>query len=208
MLFEKDNIYHVFNQGNNRQPIFYSRANYLFFLTKLRNHVLPYADVLAWCLMPNHFHLLIYINRVEIEKSNFGLVNKGIKEGVSLNASIGTMLRSYTRAINRQQNRSGSLFRKDTKAICVNCNYKIASSWFLSQGITQINNQIPEKEYPNVCYNYILFNPLKDDLVVLNSDWEFSSYPDVSGLRNGKLINHERIEQVGLKIFEPGNENC
>jgi putative transposase len=207
MLFENDNIYHVFNQGNNRQPIFYSRENYLFFLKKIKSHVLPFADLLAWCLMPNHFHLMIYVNSVEIKKSHIGFEDQHLQRSISLNESIGTMLRSYTRAINRQQDSSGSLFRKETKAICVNCNYNIALSWFLSQGITQINNHIPEKEYPNVCYNYILFNPLKDGLVGNNSDWEFSSYPDVSGQRNGMLINRERIEQVGLNVFEPGYEN-
>ncbi len=206
MLFEKDYIYHVFNQGNNRQPIFYSRENYLFFLKKIKSHVLPYADLLAWCLMPNHFHLMIYVNAVEINKSQFGFESHRLNDSISLNTSIGTMLRSYTRAINRQQNSSGSLFRKKTKAICVNCNYRVAFSWFLSHGITHINNHIPEKEYPNVCYNYILFNPLKDRLVGNNSDWEFSSFPDVTGLRKGKLINRERIEQLGLMVYEPGND--
>jgi putative transposase len=70
MLFEKDYIYHLFNQGNNRQPIFYSSENYLFFLKKIKSHVIPFADLLAWCLMPNHFHLMIYVNSVEIKKSH------------------------------------------------------------------------------------------------------------------------------------------
>ncbi|MFA5647265.1 MAG: hypothetical protein WC951_03050 [Bacteroidales bacterium] len=65
MIFEKSHLYHVYNQGNNRQRIFFSRENYLFFLEKIKKHVLPYADVLAWCLMPNHFHLMAYVNEVE-----------------------------------------------------------------------------------------------------------------------------------------------
>jgi len=35
---------------------------------------------------------------------------------------IGLMLASYTRAINKRNNWSGSLFRKQTKAICPSCN--------------------------------------------------------------------------------------
>jgi len=57
MIFEAGNLYHIYNQGNNRIPIFFSRENYLFFLKKIKQYVLPYADVLAWCLMPNHFLL-------------------------------------------------------------------------------------------------------------------------------------------------------
>jgi len=67
MLFESGHIYHIYNQGNNRQRIFFKRENYLFFLEKIKNHVLPYADILAYCLMPNHFHLMGYVNWVELD---------------------------------------------------------------------------------------------------------------------------------------------
>ena len=66
MHFESEDLYHVFNQGNNRQKIFFTRANYLFFLRKIDQHILPHADVLAWCLMPNHFHLMIHVHTVEV----------------------------------------------------------------------------------------------------------------------------------------------
>ena len=66
MQFESNHIYHLFNRGNNSQRIFFQRDNYLFFLQKIRTHILPFADILAWCLMPNHFHLMIYTNSIEI----------------------------------------------------------------------------------------------------------------------------------------------
>jgi len=59
MHFEKDRLYHLYNQGNNRQKLFFKRDNYLFFQQKIKTHILPFADVVAWCLMPNHFHLLL-----------------------------------------------------------------------------------------------------------------------------------------------------
>lgn len=64
MRFFRENIYHVYNRGNNSNPIFFERENYYFFLKKMRRHLLPYCDILAWCLMPNHFHWLIYVNGV------------------------------------------------------------------------------------------------------------------------------------------------
>ncbi|MDA3905864.1 MAG: hypothetical protein PF484_07300, partial [Bacteroidales bacterium] len=66
MQFDEGYIYHIYNQGNNRQRIFLNRENYLFFLKKVKNYVLPYADILAWCLMPNHFHFLVLVNHLKI----------------------------------------------------------------------------------------------------------------------------------------------
>lgn len=61
MIFKEGHLYHIYNQGNNRGKIFFIRGNYQFFLRKINQFILPYADVLAWCLMPNHFHLMIYV---------------------------------------------------------------------------------------------------------------------------------------------------
>ena len=66
MQFEKDHIYHIYNQGNNRQKIFFDRENYLFFLQKMNDYLLPYCDIMAWCLMPNHFHWMVYVREAEL----------------------------------------------------------------------------------------------------------------------------------------------
>ena len=205
MIFVKDNIYHLYNQGNNRQKIFFKRDNYLFFLEKIRKHVLPYADIFAWCLMPNHFHLMVEIKEVELPLSSLGVtqdtaLNKSRKAVQShaetcagkirtLNDSIGIMLRSYTRAINKQYNRSGKLFREATKAECINGNNVITPSFFNENGIARINVQHPEDQYPQICFNYIHQNPVKAGLVSVETDWEFSSARDYAGMRNGQLIN-------------------
>ena len=64
MNFEKDRIYHVYNQGNNRKKIFLTRSNYQLFHKKMDRFICPYADILAWCLMPNQFHLMIFLKGV------------------------------------------------------------------------------------------------------------------------------------------------
>jgi putative transposase len=53
----------------------------------------------------------------------------------------------------------------------------------------------PEKEYPQVCFNYIHQNPIKAKMVKLETDWEFSSASDYAGRRNGKLIKKEVAKQ-------------
>ncbi len=197
MNFESGHIYHLFNQGNNRQPIFFNRDNYLFFLRKVSIQITPFVDILAWCLMPNHFHFMILVNRIDITKR---ISEKNSLKSISLAKSVGVLLSSYTRAINKQNSRSGSLFRQQTEAICLTKSLEIARNWYVKNGVIMINTNTPEKQYPNVCYNYILFNPLKAGIVKRNEDWEFSSYSDVMGLRNGKLISRGRILELGLEV--------
>lgn len=62
MHFNAGEIYHVYNRGNNRQTIFFNDKNYLYFLGKVKKYLYPNCDILAWCLMPNHFHFLIHAN--------------------------------------------------------------------------------------------------------------------------------------------------
>ncbi len=195
MQIEKGYIYHIYNQGNNRQKIFFERENYLFFLRKIKTYITPYGDILAWCLMPNHFHLMVYINETSLPYSSDTMtLSHRITKNRSINDSIAIMLRSYTRAINKEQDLSGSLFKAHTKAECINCPNGISPLWFTDNGITRINLQNPEKQYPQVCFNYIHQNPVKAGLVKTDTDWEYSSAKDYAGLRNGKLVNKEVTE--------------
>ena len=209
MYFEPEGIYHIYNQGNNKQLLFFKRENYLFFLQKIRKYIHPYGSILAWCLMPNHFHLMVEVNKIAINPGDGVAFN--LSDGVTLshpvttklrilNDSIGIMLRSYTRAINIQENRTGNLFREETKAICLNEIGGITSNWFTDFGVTFMNVQIPEFHYMQVCFDYIHNNPVKAGLVQNREDWEFSSYADITGLRNGTLIDRLRIDKLGLAV--------
>jgi len=64
MNFEKNRIYHIYNQGNNRKKIFFERKNYQLFKYKITDFISPYGDILAWCLMPNHFHIMLLVNEI------------------------------------------------------------------------------------------------------------------------------------------------
>jgi putative transposase len=221
MQLEKNYIYHIYNQGNNRRKIFYIRDNYLFFIEKIRTYVIPYADIFAWCLMPNHFHLMVYVREIELPATpNQGFTRSQHSQGFTpsetltgtppsetltgrsrtFNDSIGIMLRSYTRAINKQENFTGSLFRKETKAECVNCPKGLAPAYLTKDGITKINVENPQKQYPQICFNYIHQNPLKAGLVNNPVEWEFSSAPEYAGLRNWELVNKNiAAEYVNLE---------
>jgi putative transposase len=208
MNFEPGHLFHIYNQGNNRQKIFFNSENYHFFLKKIETHVLPFADILAWCLMPNHFHLMVHVNAIEVDERLVSKTKSGcdfelhpdLVGKMSFNKSIGIMLASYTRAINKQQNWTGSLFRKETKAICITQPKVVCPTWHKDSGIARINNLNPENEYPNICFNYILFNPVKDRLVKKPEDWKFSSYSGILGIRTDDLINLNRIKEFELEV--------
>lgn len=53
--------YHIFNRGNNGCRLFYNQGDYEHFLHLYDKYITPVADTLAWALMGNHFHLLVYI---------------------------------------------------------------------------------------------------------------------------------------------------
>jgi len=192
MYLEEGYIFHIYNQGNNRQKIFFRRENYYFFMCKIKTFILPYADILAWCLMPNHFHLMVLVNKIKVVPAESERVTRSHPlTPRTLNDSVAIMLRSYTRAINKQENRTGALFRERTKSECVNCPEGIAPSFFTVDGVTEINIELPERQYPQVCFNYIHKNPVKAGLVKKPENWEFSSAAAYAGLKDDELINKE-----------------
>lgn len=95
----KDNYYHVYNRGNNLKNIFFEKRNYYFFLEKLIKIFNTKLDLIAYVLMPNHFHLIVKVN-----------------EDSALEKSMQRFSTSYTKAINISQKRVGHLFQGRYKA--------------------------------------------------------------------------------------------
>jgi len=170
MHFEPREFYHVYNRGNNRQPIFFNERNYLFFLKKVKKQLLPFSEIIAYCLMPNHFHFLLRPNDNGLkERNTFG--GKPMQE---LAYRIGILLSSYSQAINKQNKTTGSLFQQKTKAKIL---YEVNNGGRIS--------------YFEQCFHYIHQNPLVARMVKNLPDWPYSSYPDYTGLRNGTLCAKE-----------------
>ena len=195
MYFEENLTYHIYNQGNNRQTVFFEPRNYLFFITKIREYILPHGDMLCYCLMPNHFHLLFHVNQINmvVPKSKGDLDALDNIRNRSLNESIAILLRSYTRAINKQEQRSGSLFRQETKA-----------KNGIIEGFITLNGKHndlffgAQNDHISHCFDYIHQNPVKSQLVNRAEDWQYSSASDYAGLRNGTLCNKQLAKAMGL----------
>lgn len=178
MEFFENELYHIYNRGNNKQKIFFKPENYIFFLKKVRKHIQSHCHLLAWCLMPNHFHFLVYAdNRTVATKTIAGAERNVLAEGIR------NLLSSYTQAINKQNDTTGSLFQQNTKAKLISKSSNL---------------------YDRICLHYIHQNPLKAKLANKMEDWEYSSFKDYSDLRNGTLINKKlaiQILDLDMKTF-------
>jgi putative transposase len=170
MNLQEGEFYHVFNRGNNKQKIFFKSENYSYFLKGVERYVIPTCDLLAWCLMPNHFHFLIHANSKSVP-----IIKDGSFERQNFSQAIKQLLSSYTKAINKQESRTGSLFQQKTKAIHVS------------------------DSHAETTLHYIHQNALKAGLVHKMEDWENSSFRDYLGLRIDTICNLE-LSKTRLNI--------
>jgi len=129
-IFTNGEVYHVFNLGVEKRPTFTDKNEYdralmtldfyrhegvsaglaqilkldcekrNFFLSQLAKREKRLVDILGYCLMPNHFHLLI---------------KQLVDEGIS--TFVGNFSNSYTRYFNTKHDRIGHLFQGVFKAV-------------------------------------------------------------------------------------------
>ena len=93
-------LYHVIARGNQRQPTFLTDLDYRAYLARLAAYRKRYAVWLfAYCLMPNHVHLLLQTSEPPLPK---------FMQGVQ---------QSYTQWFNRAHGRVGHVFQGRYKAI-------------------------------------------------------------------------------------------
>jgi len=87
--------YHVTQRGNGRQQVFFTEADYLKYLALLRMHANQFhMDVLGYCLMPNHPHLIVIP-----------------QEEDSLARALGLTHQRYTQLFNMTYRRTGLLWQ-------------------------------------------------------------------------------------------------
>ena len=118
-LFRAGHVYHVYNRGDNRELVFLDDQDYFSFLRRIkvilsivpipnrgqrgswRLKPLPQGSfsILAYCLMPNHFHFMIRQN-TNLPISDF----------------IHKLCTSYAKYFNKKYERLGNLFQDTFKA--------------------------------------------------------------------------------------------
>ena len=106
---QADTFYHIYNHANGNENLFRNDENYSFFLQKWAKYIEPIADTYAYCLMPNHFHVLVKIKTEEEllwGKNLSGLLSK----------QFSNLFNSYAKAYNKMYERKGSLFNRPFKS--------------------------------------------------------------------------------------------
>lgn len=165
MQIFQDFIYHVYNQANNKERIFLDDEDYVYFLGRARRWIAESADILAYCVMPNHFHFLVHMNSKSVEMVKVGSLSlKGVSNGLRLLQS------QYAQYFNRKYDRSGSIFRPKAK-------------WKLLNSSTN--------DHATSCFNYIHDNPVRAGLSKSNKSWAYSSLAEFLGRNDNVLVNQQ-----------------
>ena len=163
--FAPDVYYHFYNRGNNRQAVFFQPENYLYFLKGVKKYLTSTVTIIAYCLMPTHYHILVRIKQTsEVFKTS--------EVSLQVSRAMQKFLISYTKAINKRFSRVGSLFQGQ----------------FQSKPIETYSHLL------NLCV-YTHANPVKDGLVALPEDWIYSNYLEWLGKREGTLVDREFIQE-------------
>jgi REP element-mobilizing transposase RayT len=171
--FVSDHYYHFYNRGNNRQTVFFERDNYLYFLKGVKKYLRAQVDILVYALMPTHYHILGRV-RGTTQTSEVFKTSEVLGDDSSTSKAVSLAMQkfgiSYTKAINKRFARVGALFQGQ----------------FQGKPIKHYEHLL------NLCI-YIHANPVKDGLVSLPEEWEYSNYLEWMNLRAGTLVNREFI---------------
>jgi REP element-mobilizing transposase RayT len=110
IVFTQYGYYHLYNRGARRQNIFRERDNYLFVLQQMRRYSRElHVSIIAYCLMPNHYHVLAR----QDGDAPAGLLPQRV-------------FNSYTKAYNKRYNLSGTLFEGRFQALAVTTDVHLA----------------------------------------------------------------------------------
>jgi putative transposase len=106
--------YHILSRAVGHEKLFPQEANYAFFLSRFQKYILPVANLLCYCLLPNHFHLLIRVKEEKAIRSRYEQTKtKPYSPEIGpafIMQQFSNWLNSYTKAFNTMYNRKGGLF--------------------------------------------------------------------------------------------------
>ena len=189
MKLYPSHFYHIYNHANGSENLFYETANYKRFLEGLQVYIMPYAEIHAYCLMPNHFHLLIRVhnpselNLALIEKQSvMDLIGMEFPKKDRLKTFIlnpeqivskqfSDFFNAYSQYLNRRQERKGNLFRRGFKSKVVD-----------------------DSNYLKHLLRYIHKNPVNHKYTTSLVDWPWTSY--------FSYLNTLRLKRGNLPLLE------
>jgi REP element-mobilizing transposase RayT len=174
---QTNNYYHIYNRAVGRDNLFFNEGNYEYFLKKYTKYISPIADTFAYCLLPNHFHVAIRIKSSQDINLQSGFRNlTGVDKSKLLSKQFSNFFNSYTKSLNKQQKRSGTLFDRAFKRLLIS-----------------------DKEYFQNIIHYIHFNAVHHGFVRDLRDWRHSSFESFFSPSPSKIKREEAIDWFGNK---------
>lgn len=185
--------YHVYNRGVDGINLFRQELDYLLFLNLLKKYLIQYVDVLAYCLMPNHYHLLIRVKSLKdysdiLEKENTQAARKLLKDEASVDTFLSDqrrrMFSSYSLKTNKKDKRKGPLFSPKVKRVSVTNNDRIRNL---------------------ICYLH--HNPIHHRFRKAYAQWPYSSYHTLRS-NNPTHLSREHVLNLmsGIEGFDKHHE--
>ena len=182
-VFEYGGTYHICNRGINKEDIFKEEKNYAYFLSLMKKYLAPVADIYAYCLMKNHYHLLLRF--------------KDQPDVSTLDAykPLSNMLNTYSKSINKCYQRTGSLFQQHPKR------NKVTDKEYFMQLVVYIHlnpvkhNFSTTLDYPHSSYKAIISNQPTN----LDRKTVVDYFDDVDNLmvwHDFKRLQHQKIKEL------------
>ncbi|UII20486.1 transposase [Fulvivirga ligni] len=177
LYLESDRVYHIYTHANGNEKLFRSSGNYRYFLVKYGQYAYPVVETYAYCLMPNHLHLMIKVRPEDKLTGLKGFENLG---GTDLSKAISRkfshLFNGYTQAYNKMYDRRGSLF------------------------IPRFHRKLVDSDsYFTTLIAYIHNNPVNHGFVKHASDWPHSSWHSYLSDRPTRVERGEVLEWFGGK---------
>ena len=179
---QPDSFYHIYNRGINGENIFKQERNYSYFLKKYALYIEPVAETYAYCLLKNHFHLLIRTRsegeilkaKVVVSKETFAssegflknaetFLKKPEEKPVSwhLSNSFASLFKSYAQAINIAHKRTGGLFEEPFRRILVDNDAYFTELIYYIHHNSQRHGFVKDfRDYPHSSYHSHLHTAL------------------------------------------------
>lgn len=164
--------YHIYNRGINNENLYKENRNHDYFLQLYTKHIDPIAETYAWCLLKNHFHLLVRIKSFEeIIQSQESFELKKI---IVPHQSFGNLFNAYTKSINKSFNRHGALFERPFK-----------------------RKQVSNEKYLQNIIKYIHYNPVNHGFCEHPIEYPWSSYLSCVSDKPTRLQREKTISFFG-----------
>ena len=180
------NYYHIYNRGINGENLYKENTNYEHFLNLYNTHIDPIAETFAWCLLKNHFHLLVRIKTFEEIIQN--QEKNKTKKIIAPHQSFGNLFNAYTKSINKRYNRHGTLFERPFR-----------------------RKFIDNERYLQTVIKYIHYNPVNHGFCDHPIEYGWSSYLSCTSEKATKLQRSKVISIFdtleNFKVIHDDKEN-